>query len=171
MSPEQIGSLAAVSRLRGEIVADRRSLRAHEREAGVLAHGWSAAPSPGDIARAAVALHAWYTGLETLLERVARQLDLSVPKSNEWHRELLSQCSVEIAQVRPAVLPSELFGELTPLLSFRHFFRHAYAVELDPVQLATQLNRLLAVAPKVTTALDLFDRFLADVISQLSANP
>lgn len=50
------------------------------------------------VSHAAVALHAWYTGLESALERVARALDAEVPEGERWHRDLLSQLTVEASQ-------------------------------------------------------------------------
>ena len=82
----------------------------------------------------AVNLHAYYTALETALERIARLLDESVPAGPTWHVYLVSQMSTEIPSVRPAVLPGGAGAELHELRKFRHFFRSAYVLELDPAR-------------------------------------
>ena len=161
MSPEQRATAAALARLRGEIADDRAAMLRRVRDLDdadsrlARAAGDSAA-----LALAAWAVHGWYTALETLIERVARQLDAEVPGGERWHRELLAQCTVEVPGVRPAVLPREVRVDLESLLAFRHFVRHAYGVELDPSRLAIESARLRAVAPAVTRALDAFESFL-----------
>lgn len=121
------------------------------------------------LAMVAVALHGWYTALETALERIARAIDQRVPTGETWHRDLLSQCTAEIPSVRPAVLPrAALFHDLVELLEFRRFFRHAYGVSLDPGRLRDNGNRLLLVAPGVGAALDEFDAFLRTAQSTLA---
>jgi len=116
---------------------------------------------PAVLALAAVALHGWYTGLETMLERIARQLDGDVPDGARWHRELITQLSVEVPGVRPAVLSTSMVAPLAELLSFRHFFRQAYGVVLDGALLADRLATLTRVAPGLAGSLDGFDAFLA----------
>jgi hypothetical protein len=79
----------------------------------------------------AVEVHRYYTAFEVIAERVAKALDGVMPSGPRWHEELLSQIRRDIAGVRPALIDAETHVELTRLLSFRHFFRHAYSVELD----------------------------------------
>ena len=125
-----------------------------------LGHFTPPGPDRPWLAMVAVALHGWYTGLETALERIARAIDQSVPAGENWHRDLLSQCTAEIPSVRPAVLPRVLHHDLVELLEFRHFFRHAYGVNLDPGRLRDNVDRLIRVSPGVAAALDAFDGFL-----------
>lgn len=47
--------------------------------------------------------------------------------------------------LRPAILEPGTARELARLLSFRHFFRHAYAVELDRGELESHRARVAAV--------------------------
>lgn len=56
---------------------------------------------------AAVNVHGWYTALETLLGRVARLLDESVPEGPAWHADLLAQMSTQVPGVRIALLSPE----------------------------------------------------------------
>jgi hypothetical protein len=70
--------------------------------------------------------------------------------------------------LRPPILPGELLPDLLALLSFRHFFRHAYVVELDAERLVELLDRLHRIATTVDAALAHFDTYLAasaDVIA------
>jgi hypothetical protein len=40
-----------------------------------------------------VALHGWYTALETALGRVTRTIDATVPEGQSSHRDLLSDAA------------------------------------------------------------------------------
>jgi hypothetical protein len=161
---EDRGAVALVARLRREIDDDRALLARCLRDGQLARERLTATPDdPAALALAAVALHGWYTGLESILERIARQLDREVPEGDRWHRELLAQASAEIPRVRPPVLPREVVPELRELLSFRHFFRHAYGIVLDPVRIDANLVRLARIEPAVGAALDWFNAFLAAV--------
>jgi hypothetical protein len=77
--------------------------------------------------------------------------------------------SAEIPGLRPAVLESATVSELALLLAFRHFFRHAYAVTFDAARLTRELNRLFAVEPVVSAALDAFSHFLRAAMLTVSS--
>jgi len=170
MSPEQRASLAELARLRAELAADRAAMgRALVDVEAVLSSWGEEAPDRAHLALAAVALHGWYGGLEAVLERAVRALDGAVPAGDAWHRDLLSQAMVEVPGVRPAILERSLSRPLLGLMEFRHFFRHAYGVELDPGKLSENLQRAAAVAPEVDGDLDHFDAFLEQAMRSLGA--
>ena len=169
MSPDAKASTATLARLLAEITADREALvkrledaREGERRLGVTP------TDPGALALAALSLHAWYTGLETIFERVARELDETVPTGDRWHRALLSQMTAEIPGVRPRILAPTLAIELAALLAFRHFFRHAYAVAFDAERLKTELARLFLVSGPVDAELDALSTFLREAMAELA---
>lgn len=163
MSPERSAASVDLARLRVEVAEDRAAMARclEDLNEGLVHLRRPAGPDRPWLAMIAVALHGWYTGLETALERIARTIDQRVPNGETWHRDLLSQCTAEIPSIRPAVLPrSDLHLDLIELLEFRHFFRHAYGVKLDPVRLRDNVDRLLRISPGVAAALDAFDVFL-----------
>lgn len=169
MSPEAKASTAALARLIVEIAEDRVGLGKRVADAHEAVRRLDATPEDaGALALAAVAVHGWYTGLETIFERIARQLDESVPTGDRWHRELLSQMSAEIPGTRPKVIEPALVGELASLLAFRHFFRHAYAITLDAGRLTTELARLLRVSRPVDDALDDVIAFIRATAAELT---
>lgn len=167
MSPEARTSAAELLRLQRELVHDRAALGRHERDVAELLAAWQ--DDRRSLALAAVTLHAWYTGLESLLERILRTLDADLPSGPTGHRDVLLQSVGELPGVRPAVLPPVLLDELLALLKFRHFFRHAYAVELDPARLRSQTERLRRLAPEVAHALADFEAFVSATLTQLAA--
>ena len=71
-------------------------------------------------------LHDFYTGLEDMFRTVAEETGEGLPRTDQWHRELLHTMTLEVPGVRPPVVPSELEEELLPYLRFRHLFRNIY---------------------------------------------
>jgi len=153
---------AVAERLCGEILTDAERLqRSTERQA-----------PPQDDLRGAVAvlavgLHRWYTAIESIVERAERFFG-TMPAGPEWHMELLAGAVVEIPDVRPAILPPTCHDELRNLAKFRHFFRHAYAVELDGTRLLALAADLRAVAEPVMAAIRTMESFLKSASRALS---
>lgn len=172
MSAESRASTAMLARLLVEIGEDRRGLERRMADAVEAQRRMRAQRTdPGALALAAVALHGWYTGVETIFERIARELDGDVPRGDRWHRELLAQMAAEIPGTRPPVLTAALVPDLAALLAFRHFFRHAYAVSLDPGHLETELARLVRTERAVSEALDGLVAFARAALARLAAEP
>ena len=76
-------------------------------------------------------LHDFYTGLERIFSRIAQELNGGVPNTEQWHRDLLKDMSLDLEGIRPPVISKELFNDLLPFLRFRHLFRNLYGFELD----------------------------------------
>lgn len=166
MAPEEIAARATIARLRADIAEERRALARCTDDLADATRRLVATPSDrAALVLAAFALHGWYTGFESIAERVVRQLDASIPTGDRWHRELLSQISVEVPGVRPPVVPRALIGDLAALLGFRHFFRHSYGIDLDVTRLELERIRLERIAPSVATSLDGFDAFLTSAMT------
>lgn len=164
------GALATLVRLKADVEVDARALDARAAEAAaLLARG----DGGGSLEREplivlAVNLHGYYTALETLLERIARLLDESLPAGPTWHVELVRQMTLELPKVRPAVLPSELAADLHELRKFRHFFRNAYVLELDVERTVEQGRRVERIHPRVEASLRAFVEHLSETIDTLT---
>ena len=91
---------------------------------------------------AALDLHAFYTGVERMLELIASDLDESRPTTPHWHRDLLAQMSLAIPDIRPAVLRPETGAALIEYLEFRHVVRNVYTFNLRPDRVAELVNEL-----------------------------
>lgn len=84
-----------------------------------------------DLISCAAYLHHFYTGTESMFERISRVIDGGASTSGgDYHRELLKSMSYEIPMIRPAIISLELAEELDEYRRFRHMFRHAYGSEL-----------------------------------------
>lgn len=90
---------------------------------------------------AAAMLDTFYTGIERVLERIARVFEY-LPDGPAWHRELLTVSALDVPHARPPVLGEETAHVLTRYLAFRHRFRNLYLFDLE----ADQMHPLIAGA-------------------------
>jgi hypothetical protein len=105
-------------------------------------------------------VHSFYNGLENIFKLIAEYVDESQPQSAGWHRELLNQMSLELQDLRPAVLTAELASVLEDYLEFRHFFRHSYGFDLDWDELKPKAEKLKPTFEKLEAAFQQFFVFL-----------
>lgn len=150
-----------LQRLRAEVASD---LRVFASRVEILASlpQLAVADRP-TLAEAAVALHHAYGAIESALSRIARIVDDGLPEGSDWHQALLHTMALAIDEVRPAVLRPKTRSLLQRLLGFRHFFRHAYAIDLDGARLDDLRSCAVAVLPLLSEDLRQFDEFLAEV--------
>jgi hypothetical protein len=100
-----------------------------------------------ELAGVAALLHNLYNGIENVLKQVIESRNLSIPAGDSWHRDLLALAADE------HVVSRETLEALKPYLAFRHFFSHAYALDLR----APRMEAL------VTNASDAFRAFRRDI--------
>jgi hypothetical protein len=93
------------ARIRTEMQTLERSV---DQAQGALARA-EQQPADQSYFAAAVAfeLHSFYAGLERLFEVTGNDVEQSRPSGAAWHRALLAQMTLSIADVRPAVLGAE----------------------------------------------------------------
>lgn len=128
----------------------------------ILKKEFEAAPrepddSYGTRARASI-LHDFYTGIERIFVRVAEELNGGVPRSEQWHRQLLTDMTLDLPGVRPPVISDILAESLVPFLRFRHLFRNLYGFILDPSRIAELEAKLSGV----------FENFMREINSFLA---
>ena len=76
------------------------------------------------LAGVATILHNFYNGIENILKLILNEKNIPLPEGGSWHKDLL-----KLAEEKGIITKStrEQVGEY---LSFRHFFSHAYALDL-----------------------------------------
>ena len=105
-------------------------------------------------------LHNLYCAYEELFQAVAEAFENNIEEGMTWHKELLRRMSVEIAGIRPKLISQGALALLSELRSFRHFFRHAYAYELDAGKVKFVLNKAIELR-------SIFEKDLAAFIKKL----
>lgn len=100
-----------------------------------------------ELAGVAALLHKFYNGVENVLKQVFMAKSVALPAGSSWHRDLL------VAAEHECIIGEALLKELSRFLAFRHFFSHAYALDLHPERLA----------PLVRQAPEVFRRFKSQI--------
>ena len=90
-------------------------------------------------------LHDFYCGVERILVRIAEELNGGVPQGEQWHRQIVTDMTLVIPDVRPAVIDAALAEELGDFLRFRHVFRNVYGSLLQAERMRPLEERLPGV--------------------------
>ena len=87
-------------------------------------------------------LHDFYGGIERIFVRIAEELNGGVPQGERWHRQIVTDMTLEIPDVRPAVIDAALAEALGDYLRFRHVFRNVYGSLLQSERMRPLEDRL-----------------------------
>lgn len=88
----------------------------------------------GRWAAAAYELNRIYNIMEKSFERLCETFENHLEKKGRYHDALIERVALEITSIRPAFLPPDAVRAVRELKGFRHIFRHAYDLELDPAR-------------------------------------
>jgi len=101
-----------------------------------------------------------YSGFESIFKNIARTFENNI-EQDTWHKSLLERISLDIEGIRPALLSEESFQCLNELRAFRHFFRHAYGIDIHK-------EKFKIVADKVAVIQDISKGEVAKFIDFLN---
>ena len=105
-----------------------------------------------ELAGVAALLHNFYNGLENILKQIFKSEGIVLPSGVSWHKDLLVKAADN------EMISEELKEDLRKFLVFRHFFSHAYALDLYPDKMA----------PLANAASDIFRQFKDEINKKLS---
>ena len=100
-----------------------------------------------ELAGVAALLHNFYNGIEKVLKQIFQSKSFPIPQGDSWHRDLL------LESVERKIISERLLQDLKGYLAFRHFFSHAYALDLFPQRME----------PLVRDAVSIFSKFKGEI--------
>ena len=112
---------------------------------------------------AALRLHNFYTGCERIFKLIVSEVNGGVPHELDWHKRMLTQVSLEIEDIRPAVISLKTRKDLEELLRFRHIVRNIYGFELKPERIETLIALTISLFPGFTKEIENFMAFLIGI--------
>jgi hypothetical protein len=112
---------------------------------------------------AALRLHNFYTGCERIFKLIVSEVNGGVPHELDWHKRMLTQVSLEIEDIRPAVISLKTRKDLEELLRFRHVVRNIYGFELKPERIETLIDLTISLFPRFTKEIENFMAFLIGI--------
>ncbi len=105
-------------------------------------------------------LHNLYNAFENVFQNIAAAFENSIDDMGRWHTQLLERMRLDVMPLRPAVIDEEAYTALDELRRFRHMFRHAYSLHLDPMRLGIVLHKALLLKNLYRAQFDSFLTFL-----------
>ena len=104
-----------------------------------------------ELAGVAALLQNFYNGIENILKLSLKERNIPLPEGGSWHKELLKLA------VNDNLISKATMIKLGEYLAFRHFFSHAYALDLYAEKLE----------PLVEGIRDIYKDFQKDISSYL----
>lgn len=150
--------LALAGRVREELAEIARIVE----HACTLAHKARTTGDDGYWDGVVLNLHGFYTGVERILETIAREVDGSVPAGPHSHPDLLVQMAAELPGRRPAVISHGCRHCLEEYRAFRHLVRNVYAFSLRPQRLDELIQGLPGCLDELRRDLDAFVALLGN---------
>lgn len=105
-------------------------------------------------------LHNLYNAFENIFQNVATTFENTLDDSTRWHAQLLQRMCLDLMPLRPAVIEGQAYDALDELRRFRHLFRYAYDIQLDPQRLRLVLSKAWQLRAVYRSQIERFLEFL-----------
>lgn len=162
-TPEQVRLLIA------ELENDWRFIQQNAQKNAVMADRIRNHPEQDEFSYAALGytLHNLYNAFDAYFIRIAKFFENALP-SERWHRSLLERMSLDIEEVRPALIDAFLLQRMQVLLAFRHVFRNLYQAQLLPNKVLEAQAAADGITAVFATSHQRFAGFLRDWANRLT---
>lgn len=110
-------------------------------------------------------LHNLYTAFENISLNVARTFENQIDDQRQWHAMLLKRMMLDIEGIRPKLYQPNTYVCLDELRRFRHVFRNAYSIALDPQRVAIVLSKAQDLQTTYEQDMNQFKQFLDSLAS------
>jgi hypothetical protein len=107
-----------------------------------------------------------YSGFERIFKNIAKSFENEI-EQDLWHKSLIERMTLDIEGIRPNVISEETLRCLDELRAFRHFFRHAYDVDIDKEKFKIIANRTNLLKSSFEKDSRKFLKFLTDLLAEL----
>jgi len=155
-----------IRRLQSEINQEILSLEALLRELETLKPRLAQKEiSNLDLRAAGSILHDFYNGVENIFRRVAQELNGGLPAGEDWHKQLLTDMSLDVKGVRPPLVSEDLKLKLQKYLGFRHIFRDVCGFHLEQEQIKVMVKEFPRILSWLRREIAAFQEYL-DKLSQ-----
>jgi len=155
-----------IRRLQSEINQEILSLEALLRELETLKPRLAQKEiSNLDLRAAGSILHDFYNGVENIFRRVAEELNGGLPAGEDWHKQLLTDMSLDVKGVRPPLVSEDLKLKLQKYLGFYHIFRNVYGFHLEQEQIKVMVKEFPRILSWLRREIAAFQEYL-DKLSQ-----
>jgi hypothetical protein len=147
--------------LKSEIESDRKMIQGIFSRFDNAYKEFSDSKEYAKLVESAFYLSQLYSGFESIFKNVARTFENDI-EQDYWHKSLLERMKLEIEDLRQRLISDESYRCLDELRVFRHFFRHAYGMDLDK-------EKFEIVAKKALKLMGLYNNDLENFLDFLDA--
>jgi hypothetical protein len=105
-----------------------------------------------------------YTGFERIFQNVADCFENTIDEK-PWHKSLLERMALDLENIRPPVISESNLRCLDELRAFRHFFRHAYDLDLQEKKFSIVVSSVHELKKSFREDLEKFVQFIDELLN------